>query len=326
MRRFFEWIGYSKEGADKAGVDAEVKLTVDVLSKGIQYFVFGGIALFLGGLGTLIYLIFQILFLLPWDEVKAIKTIVSIASISTAILLFFVPILVFFLLRISKKMKGLNQLITLVNDLKKDTTEKFVDLKGVIETLTPMDYGQLITPKGYMFSSTIFSHTIHNKKRFTNIRQYKIRCIKESLSSWTGKYRWTGDKATSVIAETNNISVLNRGETKNKSAIQYSTYDVNFTSPLSQGEVCEFKLRWELSDKKEQALRVIGSVIAEQTDLFTIILHAPPNFKIRAYKEEAFATEVLDSVTFPSNEQNTYTWEIPNPKIGHSYSIWWEYI
>jgi hypothetical protein len=341
MQRFFKFLGYNKEDSKKAGTDAEIKLAVDVTSKGIQYFVFGTIATMFFGGGGLIYTILQN----PDDQKNTFIKVVTITSLALIFMTVFLVLIALLAFSIKKHIQQffetytsdykifeqrLQQYLDENRSLSGESNKRFEDsifllnesVKNIEITGTKINGNT----KGSIIISKIITHTIISKKSFKHTRFLKIRCISEKeMTSWGGRYHWSGDKVASFKSLSDSIDIKNEKTTNTAVASNYKTFDVVFKKPLSQNDETEFKLEWDLEDKRLTSQKFVGTTIAENTNYLEIILFTPPNQRIKVYKQEALITEIINSEIIPSNEQNRYIWEIKSPQLGHTYSICWDF-
>jgi hypothetical protein len=341
MQRLFKFFGYNKEDSKKAGTDAEIKLVVDVASKGIQYFVFGTIGTMFLACGALIYSTLQN----PDDTKNTLNKVVTITSIGLIFMSVFLVIIAILAFSIRKHILNFLEIYTIDNkNLEQKIQQHFDENRSFISTNYKQIEGDMLllheginnietsgtkingNTKGSIVISKIITHTIISRKIFKHTRVLKIRCISEKeMTLWGGRYHWSGDKVTSFKSLSNSIDIKNEKNT-NTGVANYKTFDVVFKKPLNRNDEAEFKLEWDLSDKHQSSLKFVGTTIAEKTNHLEIILFTPQNQHIKVYKQETLITETINSEIIPSNEQNRYIWEIENPQLGHTYSICWEFV
>jgi len=153
-------------------------------------------------------------------------------------------------------------------------------------------------------------------------KRFKLRALQDGVESFTDRYKWTGTGKCIVKSLSHNFEVVNERKEE-----FWNYFDVQFPSPLKEGEEADFVIEWDLFDEKKTAVRFLSTMIDFPTEHLSMQVILPDNLT----QNKAFCCSeyrnYLDRVPIRKTElqRNSATksinYEIPKPKLYHKYLI-----
>lgn len=162
-----------------------------------------------------------------------------------------------------------------------------------------------------------FTHEYLEKEKIKHTRRWKLRAVRDGVSSFTDKFFWTGHTYTfrSTIDEHRVISAGNRN--------LFDIYIYQFDRVLKNGQEISIEVEWILEGKHKH---FVSTPIEEPTDLLIMKIIFPHEWnitKVLLDESGTLASKVPDSQKEVALERGMYKWAISNPKLLHHYEIKW---
>ncbi len=169
-------------------------------------------------------------------------------------------------------------------------------------------------------------HTIESRESFKHKRQIKIRALAENISSWRGKYFWTGTKIDKFICSGSEMTLVEEGK-EDLGTREYNVFRVDLSRPIQKGEERTFELEWYLTDTDHQAKPFVEVTAFEPVDSIMLQVTVFPNVGIKKLTREETVGDylIVDTKDVDLGDSLTHTWHILNPTVGNSYLIRWKF-
>lgn len=162
-------------------------------------------------------------------------------------------------------------------------------------------------------------HKWIDKDNYVHIRRYKLKALKNGLSSYTDKFQWSG-KEYSMSGGNTNYKIEKHAKSKNV----FELYEFKFTTPLKKGEEIEVEVKWKAIGP---AKPFFSTTIEEPTDLLIMSIMLYPDCGITTVNcdTESYKGSKLPLVSEKRdlNSEGEYLWQIENPRLLYHYEINW---
>ena len=163
-------------------------------------------------------------------------------------------------------------------------------------------------------------HKWIDKDNYIHKRRYKLKALKEGLTSYTDKFQWTGTEYK-LSGGNHQYTVKPQDDSKDV----FDVYDFKFTTPLKKGSEIEVEAMWTA---KGPAKPFFSTTIEEPTDLLVMSLMLFPGCgvtQINCVTESYKGARIpIVSNTETLNSDGEFSWQIKNPKLLHHYNINWK--
>ena len=163
-----------------------------------------------------------------------------------------------------------------------------------------------------------------SKTKMTYRRRYKLQALRDDLSTFQDKYRWTGSGTATLSTAIPEHRVQ---DTERLNVWQF--YEVNFGRALQRGEIIEIEVVWQLEDPEEKAVHFCSATVDEPTKLLTMTLRIPPELGVRTVQQEVAmsigARHIIQSESANLNRMGELSWRINKPRLLHYYEIRWDF-
>ncbi|MEW8051230.1 MAG: hypothetical protein AB2809_12710 [Candidatus Thiodiazotropha sp.] len=147
-----------------------------------------------------------------------------------------------------------------------------------------------------------------------------LKALKDDLTQYIDKYRWTGIGSVNIRSgiEGHKIS-----QSSDRSIYKY--YTISFERTLKKKEEIDTEVIWDLEDTGKTAIPFISATIEEPTDKLRMQIMLPKEMKVHGVIKEVShmigAIKPILSEHDDINRDNTYLWEIDEPKLLHHYEL-----
>ena len=254
-----------------------------------------------------------------------INQILPVTLIGIGVFVLSVMIFIFLYTLLESKMKA--QSISTVNNpsgssIEDKTKVLPISTDTIVYPTPPREDEVEILQKEIAYEYSKDGQTMWQRKRL------HIKALKNGVDRFTDRYRWTGSGKCTVQMLTPDFQITN--ERKEEFTALWDYFDVTFPHPLHKGEEIDFTLEWELFDEQKIAVPFLATLIDRETKHLLLQVVLPPKLApTRAYCHE-FANNIdtLPIVTHPikwSAATQRISFDVPNPKKYHKYSIRWYY-
>ena len=156
-------------------------------------------------------------------------------------------------------------------------------------------------------------------------KRINMMSLRNGLSHYTDRYRWTGSGKCVVRSLTPGFTVAN---TRKEEIWDY--FDIKFPHALRKGEEVDFTIEWEMHDADKQAAPYLSTTIDRETKRLLLRVILPPKLAPkRAYTYEF--ENFFDTLPVETNEihwspaTQALSYEVTFPKKYHKYLIRWYY-
>lgn len=154
-------------------------------------------------------------------------------------------------------------------------------------------------------------------------KRLKMTALRNGMSHYTDRYRWTGSGTCVVRSLTSGFTVIN---TRKEEIWDY--FDIKFPHALRRGEEVDFTVEWELHDTEKIAIPFLSTMIERETRYLLLRVILPHELAPkRAYSYE-FAN-YIDTLPVATEEIHwsaatcALSYEVTRPKRNHKYLIRW---
>lgn len=225
--------------------------------------------------------------------------------------------IVFFTLLEEKTRLHLSSVSTQATHTAENTSAKPISTDTIKYPPPVQDEEAEILLKEIVYEYTPDGQTLWQRKRL------KMTALRNGMSHYTDRYRWTGSGTCVVRSLTSGFTVIN---TRKEEIWDY--FDVKFPHALRKGEEVDFTVEWELHDTEKIAIPFLSTMIERETKhlLLRVILPRELAPK-RAYSYEfANYVDTLPEVTEEihwSAATCALSYEVTRPKRNHKYLIRW---
>lgn len=154
-------------------------------------------------------------------------------------------------------------------------------------------------------------------------RRFKLRALKDGLTRYTDKYRWTGRHSTKPKSGSGHRIELHPEQSL------YQFYDVCFERQYDKNQIVETEVIWSLEDRERIARPFVSITVHEPTKLltFTVFLDEWLGVRniIRFHSPDIGSPKHYESATVPLTD-GWSRWELKPPELQllHHYEIRWE--
>lgn len=152
-------------------------------------------------------------------------------------------------------------------------------------------------------------------------RKMELRALKNNLTSYEGRYAWSGDKDHSVCSKIKEHSFNYIDKISS-----YRHYIIDFGKKLKKNEKIQIDIEWKLSNKNNEMYTYLATSIDEPTDkLILKVCFSDMTKNVKAIGELCPYDGADPSSTedIKIDNDNVAIWNIPKPKLYHFYRLKW---
>lgn len=154
-------------------------------------------------------------------------------------------------------------------------------------------------------------------------KRLHMRMLRNGITHFTDRYNWTGNGTCSIRSLTPGFSVNNQRKIES-----WNYFDITFPHPLPVGADVDFAIEWEMFDERGEAVPFLSTMIDRETKHLLLRVILPHELAPR----RAYCYEFANYIdTLPKSAQELHwspatqslSYDVPNPKKYHKYSIRW---
>lgn len=177
------------------------------------------------------------------------------------------------------------------------------------------------------WKSARFLYTVSdNELDYEQVVEIEVQALRDGVESFINKYWWTGTGEQK-------IELLSTGPFIEMAPVAreaWRYYRVNFGRALRSGETESVVIRQTMKDTGKTHEPILSKVVTEPLGRLILEARPPktrtPNRVTRYEHATAFVLHPVRSEVIPFDRANwCIHWEIPRPRLGHTYTIRWEY-
>jgi len=162
-----------------------------------------------------------------------------------------------------------------------------------------------------------------DREHMTYSKTVRLRALKDGLTLYRDKYRWTGSGVASIVTTNREHEFV---DTARKSVWQL--YEVRFDKSLRRNELVDAEVVWSLHDPQHTAVPFFSATVEEPTDILTLQVRLNPQLGVREviceHSSSIGAKRPFQETRHPLNDDGEFTWNIETPKLLHHYEIRWK--
>lgn len=166
------------------------------------------------------------------------------------------------------------------------------------------------------------SYECHNRTAISYRRRYKLRALRDGLDTYKDKFHWTGAEVPSVKSNTRGHVV-----TLTVKRNIWQLFDIRFDRALTKGGEIETEVLWEVTDTAKRSVPFISIWVEEPTKVLTLRVAFPSDLGIYdVVRESSYslgAKVPYSTVAAKTDDHGVHTWQVPEPKLLHSYALNW---
>jgi hypothetical protein len=175
--------------------------------------------------------------------------------------------------------------------------------------------------------SATFTYTISkNAVDYDQVVEIEIQALRDGINTFVNKYWWTGTGEQ-------DIRVLSKGHFLEGPPIPreaWRYYRVNLGRALPAGSTERVVIKQVLKDQGKTHEPILSKTVTEPIGKLALKVNLPRNrHPAKITRNEYSSAFIINPVSSEIADFDTATWqirwEISNPKLGHTYTIRWEY-
>lgn len=160
-------------------------------------------------------------------------------------------------------------------------------------------------------------------KTMTQFKRLQIKALKDGITEYIDRYRWTGSGKIGVKSMTPGFRISRQFRVPGEI---WNYFAVAFPKPLEVDEVVEFTIQWDLVDQNRIAIAFLSTMIERDTEYLSLEVSLPtPPKRAYYYEFESFidTLPVETKEVFWNPKEKSIRCEVPNPQKYHKYLIRW---
>lgn len=181
----------------------------------------------------------------------------------------------------------------------------------------PFDIDFQLIEKSVSFEYVDRENMLYRKK-------VRVRALRNGLSSYPDKYRWTGLNTPTVRSL---IHDQEFAHTFRKSVWQ--NYEVRLPITLQKGNEASIEIEWALQDTQRAHVPFVSCTIDEPTDKLTLNVTIPPVLGVREAVIEVSggigSKKPFSSEKVALDGAGRYQWVVSEPKPLYHYELRWQF-
>lgn len=256
---------------------------------------------------------------------SAVLTILAFLGLSTAVFGYVIHILPLIFIGFGVVTFSILLFIffyTLLEEKAKTTVATTISLPSTSDTRVyppPPPEDVEILRKEIVYEYLPDGKTIYQRKHL------QIQALRNSLTHFKDRYRWTGRGKCSVRSLTPGFKITNQHKEEEEI---WEYFDVSFPYPLHKDDIVEFTIEWELLDEESIAVSFLSTMIDRETRYLLLQVNLPPELapKRAHFHEYANYIDTLPERTQPvqwSPATKSISYEVLQPKKYRKYLIRW---
>jgi hypothetical protein len=243
--------------------------------------------------------------------------IIGIAIVTVSALLF-IPI--YTLIEVKAKSAAHSATIAILpSSLTEEKTKTKLHPTDTIEYPPPPPEDVEILRKEIVYEYLADGKTMYQRKYL------EIRALRNGLTHFKDRYRWTGHGQCTVKSLTPGFRISNQHQEVEEI---WEYFDVAFPFPLHESDEVSFTIEWEMIDEEKIAVTFLSTMIDRETKYLLLQVHLPPELapKRAQFHEYTNYIDTLPERTLPiqwSPATKSISYEVKQPKKYHKYLIRW---